>query len=89
MKHAYADECCGIGHGNNLGTLVCLAKAPARGDPELGTFYEASDTRPLFIVSTDNTLVASAMRWRWEERLDGYAKDRQQGFPRGRSILKD
>ena len=89
MRQAYADECDGTGHGYNLGTLVCLPKAPTGDDPELGAFYQASDTRPLSVVNADNRLVASAMRWRWEEHFGAYVRDRQQGFLRGRSILKD
>ncbi|CAK0886943.1 unnamed protein product [Prorocentrum cordatum] len=75
MRQAYGDECDGAGRSYNLGTLVCLPKAPTGEDPELGAFYHASDTRPPSVVNADNRLVASAMRWRWEEHLGAYVQD--------------
>ena len=51
-------------------------------------WHLTGDTRPLSIVNCDNRVVASAMRLRWEALLDRYTKSRQQGFLKGRSILK-
>ena len=70
MLRASAGECCGSGHGYNLGTLVRLPKAPTGEDPELGAFYQASDTRPLSIVNTDNRLIANAFKIRLEPLLN-------------------
>ena len=39
-------------------------------------------------MNCDNRVVAS-VRLRWEALLDRYAKSRQQGFLKGRSILKN
>ena len=89
LQQAYADESEIGTHGYNLGTLVCLPKAPTGEDPELGTYFRAADTRPLSIVNCDNRIVANSMRLRWEEHLREFVRERQQGFLRGRSILKD
>ena len=87
MQEAFSDVA--GEHSFNLGTLVCLPKAPTGEDPDLGVYFKPGDTRPLSIVNCDNRLVASAMRWRWEERLTGYVLPRQQGFLMNRSILKN
>ena len=89
LRQAYADESEIGTHGYNLGTLVCLPKAPTGEDPELGTYFRAADTRPLSIVNCDNRIVANSMRLRWEEHLCEFVRERHQGFLRGRSILKD
>ena len=89
MLAAFSDEQKVGGHSYNLSSLVCLPKSPTGGDPDLGFYFKAADTRPLSIAKCDNRLVASAMRWRWEENLAHKVKERQHGFLRGRSIFKN
>ena len=89
IRAAYADEVNGGGHDYNLGNLVCLGKKPAGNDPVEGDFFTPEGTRPLSIVNCDNRIVASAARIRWEEHLAGWVGNEQQGFLRGRSILKN
>ena len=86
---AHFDEGDGLGHQFNLSTLVCLPKEQSGEDVELGAFYDAKATRPLNIGNTDNRLLASAWRARWEEQLSGYIEERQQGFLKGRSIIRN
>ena len=88
LQQACADESDTGTHGYNLGTLVCLPKAPTGEDPELGTYFRAADTRPLSIVNCDNRIVANSMRLRWEEHLCEFVRERQQGFLRSLSTLK-
>ena len=89
MCAAYADEVDGGGHEYNLGNLVCLGKKPAGNDPVEGDFFTPEGTRPLAIVNCDNRIVASAARIRWEELLTNWVGMEQQGFLKGRSILKN
>jgi len=86
---AYADESTEGGYDFNLGTLVCLPKTPTGEDVELGVYHAPADTRPLSIVNCDNRLVASAMVSRWEIHISRFVSLRQQGFLKGRSILKN
>jgi len=86
---AYKDEAKQGEHLFNTSTLVCLPKDPSGEDPSMGKYYLAKATRPLSIVNSDNRLIASAMRIRWETQLAQYVKERQQGFLRKRSILKN
>ncbi len=72
-----------------MNTLVCPPNAPTGGDEQLGTYYHPKPTRPISIVNADNRIIASVMRWRWEEHLDKYIGQHQQGFVRLRSILKN
>ena len=73
----------------NGGLLCCLPKASAGEDEAEGTFYEPSGTRPLTIVNTDNRIIASAYRLRWEPILEPWVSPQQQGFLRGRSLLSN
>ena len=86
---AYQDECQEGEHNYNTSTLVCLPKEATGEDPELGAYYAPSATRPLSIVNADNRIIASAMRARWEEHLKLYVRERQQGFLKGRSMIKN
>ena len=81
----------GADHGDffNQGLLRCLPKAQAGDDAVEGAFYEASSTRPLTIVNTDNRVSASAYRLRWEPILEPWISSQQQGFLRGRSLLSN
>ena len=89
MSEAFADIEENGGHNYNLSTLVCLPKAATGEDPEFGAYFKPSDARPLSIVNCDNRLVASAIRMRWEDNLDDFIRQRQQGFLRGRSISRN
>lgn len=77
------------GHTFNLGLLICLGKKPCAHDTNHGDIFEASSTRPLSIVNTDNRLIANAARLRWEKILNPWVCPQQQGFLRQRSILKN
>ena len=72
----------------NLATMVFLPKKPSgrTGEQE---FYDPAATRPLSIVNSDNRIAASAMRLAWEPVLEKVISPAQQGFLRGRSILKN
>ena len=89
LATAYCDEGELGSHEYNASALVCLPKAHALEDPDLGQYFKPGDTRPLSIVNCDNRLVASAMRMRWEVHADKYVRERQQGFLKGRSILRN
>ena len=89
LTAAYSDEGELGSHDYNAGTLECLPKAHTGEDPDLGHYFKPGDTRPLSIVNCDNRLVASAMRMRWEVHADKYVGERQQGFLKGRSILRN
>jgi len=86
---AYRGEAEEHQHNFNLSTLVCLPKDHTGEDPTMGKYYVPKSTRPLSIVNADNRLIASAMRIRWELQLSLYVKDRQQGFVKGRSLIKN
>ena len=86
---AYQDECQEGEHNYNTSTLVCLPKEATGEDPGLGAYYAPGATRPLSIVNADNRIIASAMRVRWEEHLKLYVRERQQGFLKGRSMIKN
>ncbi len=89
LREAYKDEDdLGI-HSFNLNLLVCPPKAPTGEDATMGTYYHPRNTRPISIVNADNRIIASSFRWRWEEHFDRFVSGRQQGFIRGRSILKN
>ena len=53
-------------HDFNLGIMCGLPKKATGVHETHGDYYEASATRPLSIVNTDNRLLASAARTRWE-----------------------
>ena len=69
--------------------MACLPKKAHTTTTDGTPTYKASNTRPLNIVNTDNRLIASAARNCWEGILDNWVLPRQQGFIRGRSILKN
>ena len=87
LQQAYRDEVVGEGHNFNLSSLICLPKKAAGSDEEVGSYFDPEGTRPLSIVNTDNRLIASAVRLRWEDLLQNWVSTNQQGFLRGRSIL--
>ena len=69
--------------------MTCLPKkSHTNTDNNLPAFYPAN-TRPLSIVNTDNRIVANSARLAWEPTLDKWILPRQQGFLRGRSILRN
>ena len=86
---AYADEAETGQHNFNMSSLVCLPKEPTGEDPVKGAYYKPQSTRPLSIVDCDNRLVASAMRIRWEKQLRYFIRDRQQGFLKQRSMMRN
>jgi hypothetical protein len=55
----------------------------------VGDYFAADATRPLAIVNTDNRLIASAYRLRWEPILEPWVSIMQQGFLQGRSMLSN
>ena len=74
-------------HEFNLAILCCLPKKPTGTDPEIGQYFAAEATRPLAIVNTDNRLIASAFRIRWEPALEPWVSHMQRGFLKGRSMI--
>ena len=74
-------------HSFNKSTLCCLPKKKTGTDGDMGDYYEASATRPLCIVNTDNRLIASAARLVWEPIFNKWVSDIQRGFLKGRSML--
>ena len=74
-------------HEFNLAILCCLPKKPTGTDPEVGQYFTAEATRPLAIVNTDNRLIASAFRIRWEPALEPWVSHMQRGFLKGRSMI--
>ncbi len=49
-------------HSFNESILCCVPKKPKAVDPVNGPIYDASCTRPLTLVNTDNRIIASAAR---------------------------
>ena len=86
---AYEDEAEIGQHNFNLSSLACLPKEPTGEDPVKGAYYKPQSTRPLSIVNCDNRLIASAMRIRWEKQLKYFIRDRQQGFLKDRSMIRN
>ena len=72
-----------IQHAFNLGALACIPKGCTDDPPE------ASSTRPLSIVNTDNRILASSRRLRWEPLFEAWISNMQQGFLKGRSMLSN
>ncbi len=89
LRDAYVDESVEGHHDFNLGILCCLPKKPTGSDAALGEYYEASSTRPLSIVNTDNRIIANAARVRWEAVFNEWVSDMQRGFLHGRSMLSN
>jgi hypothetical protein len=55
----------------------------------MGDFHTVEATRPLAIVNTDNRLLASAGRIRWEDIFNDFVSPAQRGFLPGRSMLSN
>ena len=89
VRAAYLDEPGAGDHDFNLSTMVYIPKVASGEDAEFGEFFHPKDLRPLSIVNTDNRTIANAMRLRWESILEGYVRERQQGFLPARSILRN
>ena len=70
-------------HSFNLGILACIPKGSGDDPPD------ASATRPLSIVNTDNRILASSRRIRWEPILEEWVSGDQRGFLRGRSMISN
>ena len=87
LRSAYFDTSEEGRHDFNLGKLVCLPKKPAGCDDALGDYFTPDGTRPLSIVNSDNRIIASAARLKWESLLAPGVSQAQQGFLQGRSIL--
>jgi hypothetical protein len=73
----------------NLGILCCLPKKTTGVDEDVGEFYEAPATRPLSLVNTDNRILASAARIRWEPTFSLWVSKLQRGFLKGRSMISN
>ena len=69
--------------------LICLPKKPAGHDPGLGENYTPENTRPLSVVSTDNRLMAAAVKIALRDYLEAWISEAQQGFLNGRSTLSN
>ena len=89
LRVAHWDEAGPGYHSFNHSLLYCLPKKPsgqtANGDP----MYAPANTRPLCVANTDNRLIASAVKYRWEPLVGRHITDQQQGFLTGRNILVD
>ena len=73
----------------NHAILCCLPKVASKVDPLHGDIHQASQTRPLSVVNTDNRLIANAYRIMMEPIMNGWVSDMQQGFLEGRSMLSN
>ena len=73
----------------NLSFLCCLPKKPTGIQDGIGAYYDATQTRPLSLVNTDNRLIANAYRSVLEPLADKVVSFAQQGFIRGRSMLRN
>ena len=73
----------------NESLLVCLPKQALRVDQDGSQVYNAESTRPLSITNTDNRIIASSYRLRWEPLIAPAICDDQRGFIQGRSMLRN
>ena len=89
FEEAYAGVAPQGDHDFNLGVLCCLPKKASGTDAKNGEYYKAEATRPLCIVNTDNRILASAARIRWEPIFNEWVSDMQRGFLHGRSMLSN
>ena len=89
LKDAYRDCSDNVGHGFNLGILVCIPKSPAGSLPDGTDYFTPDGTRPLAVVNTDNRILAGAARHRWEPLIAEWISKKQQGFLPGRSMLQN
>ena len=76
-------SCGGVNHA----LLVCLPKKPTSTTPDGHNAYHSNNTRPLAISNTDNRLLASACRLRWETIAAEHVHPHQRGFLPKRSML--
>jgi hypothetical protein len=76
-----------FGHSFNLARLCCLPKKAQGSHAEHGEYFTAESTRPIAIVNTDNRLLASACRHKWEKIFNDFVSKAQRGFLHGRSML--
>ena len=74
-------------HEFNKSTLCCLPKKKTGTDDTRGDYFDASSTRPLCIMNTDNRIIASAARMKSEPILGDCVGLIQRGFLKGRSML--
>ena len=73
----------------NEALLVCLPKKTQAFDPEGNPIYHPGETRPLAISNTDNRLIATTARLRWEDIANKYVHEHQRGFLPGRSMIQN
>eukprot|EP00972_Heterocapsa_arctica_P105542 15549278-Heterocapsa_arctica.AAC.1 len=83
------EEAYGGGHEFNAGIMACLPKVAIGVTEEGDDIYDAASTRPLSIGNTDNRLMCSAARLRWEAIFGLWVSHSQKGFLRGRSMLSN
>ena len=69
--------------------MVCLPKSTTETTEDGKDIYEAANTRPLSIGNTDNRIMCSAARIRWETIFKDWVSPYQKGFIRGRSMLSN
>ena len=72
----------------NAATLICIPKKIAGRTDDGIAYHLPQHLRPLSIVNTDNRLIASAARYRYEEMIEKAISPMQQGFLKGRSMLR-
>ena len=89
LQQAYHDTQDDHPHHYNYSTMVCLPKKSHTTTSSNKPAFYPQNTRPLNIVSTDNRIVASSARYAWEATFSSWVLPRQQGFLRGRSILRN
>lgn len=73
----------------NAALLICIPKKIVHLSPEGTPYHLPSQLRPLTIVNTDNRLLASAARYRYESAISSAIGSSQRGFIPGRSMLKN
>ena len=70
-------------HGFNASIMACLPKAPVGISDDGEDVYDAASTRPLSIVNTDNRLMCSAARLRWENIFSNCISSNQKRVSAG------
>ena len=76
-------------HQFNESIMACLPKSVSGNTEDGKEIYEPGNTRPLAIGNTDNRLMCSAARLRWEGIFGSWISLQQKGFIRGRSLLSN
>lgn len=71
----------------NLASMLFLPKKDGRVSPTGDPLYAPAEVRPLSVCNTDNRLVSSAARLRYEPLLERVILRHQRGFLRGRTML--